>query len=113
MKKIVFIFLFILSINSYLLSQQSEYDSYPIDNTGMAIRDLCFINCNTGYATAMKVNGTVWNGYLFKTTNGGVNWVINYSFNFGYPLAPGKLTVSYRVGESPLFGLPTQTHTDK
>ncbi len=81
MKKIIFIFLFILSINSYLLSQQSVYDSYTIDNTGMVIRDLCFVNCYTGYATA-TVNGTACVGYLFKTTNGGINWTNIFSPNF-------------------------------
>jgi hypothetical protein len=95
MKKTIFIFLYILSINNYLLSQQSIYDSYTIDNTGMAIRDLCFINCNTGYATATKVNGTVWDGYLFKTTNGGVNWTNIYSPNFVNATYGGRLAVGF------------------
>ncbi|MBK7500352.1 MAG: hypothetical protein IPI19_15030 [Ignavibacteriales bacterium] len=69
MKKIVFVFAFLLTISFQINAQWFWQNPYP---TGNNLWKVCFADTNFG--TAVGFNGTILN-----TTNGGANWKIQES----------------------------------
>lgn len=63
-----------------IFAQTSQYNisnihNFPSDSI-TRITDLCFVDVNTGYITGYyNPNSQNLYGYLFKTTNCGINWV--------------------------------------
>ncbi|MBM4159185.1 MAG: T9SS type A sorting domain-containing protein [Ignavibacteria bacterium] len=77
MKKLFIIFsLFFLLINSRLYSQWLQVYAHNPSQTCMVIK---FFDVNTGYNSGVLYNGS--NNNIYKTTNGGLNWIIQ---NSGY-----------------------------
>lgn len=81
MKKniILFALFLILLVNGFLQAQQNLFYNYNINNIQtdqLGIPgDIWFKDMNTGYVSAVKyVNSTTCYGYIYKTTNGGINW---------------------------------------
>lgn len=63
--KNIFVFLFLLILNSNLFCQNGWYTQFT---SQYEINDLYFVNENTGYAAGDS-------GLVVKTTNGGSNWI--------------------------------------
>jgi hypothetical protein len=100
MKKIILTIIAIMSLSSYVFSQQEYYITqinsalYPISR----VNDISFVDCNTGYLTAVKLiydeeDYANDKNYVFKTTNGGNNW--NKTWEYLYEPNSKKLSVSF------------------
>ncbi|MEO0136914.1 MAG: YCF48-related protein [candidate division WOR-3 bacterium] len=62
----------------------------PNNTAYRCITDLYFFNEDTGYATAGDVVlGAVATGLIYKTTDGGMTWVVNYT--------PGQIAMFYAI----------------
>ena len=70
MKKIILTLLILLFSNSSF-SQNGWFCQNP-SPVGNPLEDCCFVNESTGYAVG-------WDGVIIKTTNGGINWIQQYS----------------------------------
>ncbi len=95
MKQLIIV---ILILTGKILFAQNNYFINNINSSSDIVvntNDMSFINLNTGYISAMKHdnnNYNVFHYYLYKTTNGGINfskiWAKDYSDN-------KKLAVSF------------------
>jgi hypothetical protein len=75
MKKIVFVFSFLLTISFQINAQWEWQNPLPQGNT---LKSICFINTNVGWAVGEY--GTIW-----ETTNGGVTFIEDEENNFTQP----------------------------
>ncbi|HEY5125661.1 MAG TPA: T9SS type A sorting domain-containing protein [Ignavibacteria bacterium] len=102
MKTLKYILFFIFTIFNFEIYSQNNFQEYQINNIVTdpidVISDMCFVNMNTGYITAVKFNSGT-DGYVFKTTNTGLNWV---SKNEG--LMSLRLTAMYTFGNYVYLG---------
>ena len=73
MKKLFFIFLILITYYSLLIAQSGWIESPTSANR--AIRDIYFVNANTGWG--------VGDSTIIKSTNGGLNWTRQYFYYLG------------------------------
>jgi hypothetical protein len=77
MKKIIYTIIIFITLT---LSTEAQWVSQPLP-FGVDVYDMKFFDANTGMISAHDQT----NGYVFRTTNGGNNWVINsYSIIFTF-----------------------------
>ena len=67
--------LFLVFVSMMLFSQQPEWRLLPDSPVGGRFDDFSFINPNTGWGLSSSSNSKV-----FKTSNGGLNWQLLYTF---------------------------------
>ncbi|MCX6164307.1 MAG: hypothetical protein NTU73_05510, partial [Ignavibacteriae bacterium] len=100
MKKIIFLTAIIISIINIALAQ-NQYDITEINTSANPISyvlDISFVDYNTGYLTAEYYiysggNYTGDKNYVFKTTNGGINWLKIWENTYG--INSKNLSVSF------------------
>jgi len=87
-KKMKRISLLILSLLFFATAFQSDklltsgwYQQFFPNMNGSSITSITFLDSLTGYAVTNP--GTSIYSYILKTTNGGDNWIINYTYNSG------------------------------
>jgi len=78
---LVSLLLFFSSAGFQDKSTSGWYQQYFPNLNGSSIQSITFLDSLTGYAATNP--GTSIYSYILKTTNGGDNWIINYTYNSG------------------------------